>query len=131
MLERARSTGFDTALLIYEDHGNPSQMCFLTQSEWLPCILIKSLSHEERAGQRIRIVSRSLKVNGETGKKIARLIERAIAGDEDMEASKGNLVIHCTDRKIYFTLDKTAMGPVIEIAGIDEPASPMNNGKKA
>ena len=119
ILERAEAKGHSRCLLIYEDNGNPSKLCFLEKGKWLPCLLLKGISFaeaEEKQGKKRRLpgVSKTIAEDAE-GREMAGLFEECV----NEEIGEG-VEIKANKNEISFWLARERVGPVLKIKGVEE-----------
>lgn len=124
-LERAQAKGFSRCLIIFEEHGNPSKLCFLEEGQWLPAILVKSVSFEEKegseAGKKRRLPGlREIVAEDAEGERIKQLFETPEAV-EKMSENHGGMEMRASAAEISFWLQGEKIAPAIKISGIEEP----------
>jgi hypothetical protein len=115
LVSRAEKNGLPKLLLVYEDHGNPSQLWLLDEEDWRACVNI-SVKKDKSVPKGKRVNSRMLTGSGKVGRKIAELL----SSDEPEEEPAGRLLeINCTDSGICFSLDGKRVGPSIVVLGLE------------
>jgi len=114
IIERAQAKGHYRCLLIYEHKGNPSKLCFLEEGKWLPAICLTSIVESLREPSRRLPGLSKITATGSLAKKMAQLFEK---NDELLQG----LELRITDTQITFWLDGSQTGPVLRIAGLEEP----------
>ncbi|NUN11743.1 hypothetical protein HUU53_03800 [Candidatus Micrarchaeota archaeon] len=99
VVQRAEEKGFTKVLFVYESHGNPSELVFLDEGEWVEPIRIKSVVfHESNA--RVKKVG-----SAESSNDAKKLM--ALFGEFDSSGSKAFFSLE----KIYFEQDGKKIGP--------------------
>ena len=113
---RAQKEGFERVMLIYERHGNPSELAFIQDGEWLPSITMKNVeipSLAKKAG-RVPQVTKGKPLD-EKGSEVIDLLLGAES--QEIEAAKSVEVV-ASKSGIRFEVSGVGLGPVIKIASV-------------
>jgi hypothetical protein len=117
---RAEDRGYSHILIVHEDHGNPSQLCFLEGWQTLAYLNMRQVALPEHSveGERKGFggLRRTVKASGEVGKLVEGLLKAGMKPG-DMFSVK-HLEIKVSDALLEFHLNGNLVGPKITLRSI-------------
>ncbi len=112
-VERAQARGFKRLALVYENHGNPSEVLFLEKENWLGRIVINSVvfPSEKPASRVPQGAVPGGVADGEKGRAILELF--------GVKERKAAVSIHASQNELSFTVNGEPWGPLVKLGGVE------------
>ncbi len=116
--QRAADRGYSNVIIVHEDHGNPSQLCFMADGQMQAVANISAGEVPPVADsgpspfRQLSRCRRVVEAQGAAGTVIGKLFQAGFSGEP--EAGR-ELAVKVTDKGISFALDGKPVGPKLAL----------------
>lgn len=112
IVARAEAKGYKRILLVFESHGNPSELVFLEKENWLGKIVLRSVAFPKEKSLRIpQSASRGGAALDVAGEKMLSLF--------GLKQKSPRVLLRASSSQISFSLDGIACGPLLKTTGVE------------